>query len=234
MVHQRNVAAFFDFHGTLFKGHLWQGLVKYFIRHRVKTFSAYSFLATHFTLSLFGELAAKIKILNPEAHKIKWGEDTAILLKGCSKEEASEIFEWITKDYFMELAQPDMSALLQHHLNEGHVTFVISGSYCDFLEVVRQKLGIDYAVGTELEVIDSVYSGNIIKPLCFGVNKARLLNEFIRRARLNINLSRSFAYADSIHDLAILDMVGNPVACYPDKHLLKVALQRNWQILLET
>ena len=141
------------------------------------------------------------------------------------------MFEWITDNYFMKLSRPDVMALLQRHRNENHITVFLSGSFSDFLEVIKQELDIDYIVGTKLEVINDVYSGRIIKPLCFGINKAKLLEEFINQARLNIDFGLSFAYADSVLDAPMLQLVGNPVATYPDRELLTLAKRRGWQIL---
>jgi len=67
--------------------------------------------------------------------------------------------------------------------------------------------------------------------LCFGINKAKLLEEFISQARLNIDFGLSYAYADSILDAPILQLVGNPVAIYPHGELLALAERRGWQIL---
>ena len=231
MGEKRNIAAFFDFDGTLFTGHLWQGVVKHHIKYKVKLVSVLIYLATNFPLAFAGQLANKLNITGEEWYKIKWGEDLATLLKGFKKEEGMRMFEWITDNYFMKLLRPDVMALLQQHRNENHITVLLSGSFSDFLEIIRQELDIDYIVGTKLEVINDVYSGRIIKPLCFGINKAKLLEEFISQARLNIDFSLSFAYADSILDTPILQMVGNPVATYPDKELLALAQRQSWQIL---
>ncbi len=48
--------------------------------------------------------------------------------------------------------------------------------------------------------------------------------------RRNVELSRSYAYGDSISDLPMLEAVGNPVAVNPDKRLLAAAQERNWQV----
>jgi hypothetical protein len=42
---------------------------------------------------------------------------------------------------------------------------------------------------------------------------------------------RSFAYSDSINDLPMLELVGNPVAMNPDRKLAAVARRRGWQVL---
>ena len=227
----RNIAAFFDFDGTLFNGHLWHGVVRHHIKHRMKLLSVFTYHAMNIPPALAGEFASKLKIMNEETYKIRWGENLATLFKGIKKEEGLRIFEWITNNYFVQLLRPDVMALLEQHKSEGHITVLLSGSFSDFLEIVKQQLGMDYTVGTKLEVINNVYSGRIIKPLCYGIEKARLLEEFISQAQLNIDLALSFAYADSIKDAPILEMVGNPVATYPDKKLLNLAQRRGWRIL---
>ena len=223
----KKTAAFFDLDGTLFQGHFWCGVVKHHVRYKVKLPQVSSYIATHIPLWL----AHKLKLLSQETYQAKWAEDLAIAIKGFDRDEGLRTFDWISNNYVMKLLRSDTVALLNQHRNKGHIIVLISGSFTDFLETVKQKLGIDYVVGTKLEVIKNVYTGRIVKPLCLGVNKARLLTEFISQAQLNIDLGLSFAYADSILDAQVLEMVGNPIATYPDRKLLNLAQCRGWQIL---
>ncbi len=227
MREKTNTAAFFDCDGTLFEARFWQGAVKHHIKHQVKLLSLSTYLATHIPLWLAG----KLKILSEEAYTVSWGEDLATLFKGFNKEEGLRIFDWIGSNYVMKSLRPDIMALLQRHRREGHIVVLVSGNFADFLETIKQKVGIDYIVGTKLEVINNVYSGRIVKSLCMGVNKARMLKEFIGEAQLDVELGLSFAYSDSILDAPVLEMVGNPVAVYPDKKLANLARCRGWQIL---
>jgi phosphoserine phosphatase len=55
-----------------------------------------------------------------------------------------------------------------------------------------------------------------------------MLASFARRR--NLDLSRSYAYADAISDLPMLEAVGNPVAVNPDRRLLAAAKDRGWQV----
>jgi phosphoserine phosphatase len=48
--------------------------------------------------------------------------------------------------------------------------------------------------------------------------------------RRGVDLSRSYAYADSISDLPMLEAVGNPVAVNPDRRLAAAAKERGWQL----
>lgn len=227
MVNKGNIAAIFDFDGTLSTGHLYNGVVRHHIKYKVKRLSASAYLITHLPLWIL----SKTKIQSEEGMKVRWGEDLAVLFKGFVKKDAMGVFEWVVDNYFRPLMRPDVLATLQKHRSEGHVIVLLSGTFSDFLEIVREKLDADYAIGTKLELINNVYSGKIINPLCFGISKAKLLHEFINHEQPNIDLDHSFAYADSIFDVPVLEMVGNPVATYPDEKLFNLAQCRGWRIL---
>jgi len=134
-------------------------------------------------------------------------------------------------NYFMPLIRKDMLNTIKTHKKQGHKIILLSGMFTEFLDVVGQKLGADYVIGTRMKKNGKKYSGKIVKPLCFGENKAYLLKEFIHRKKIQVDLSRSYAYADSIYDLPVFQMVGNPIATYPDKKLLKIACDNNWEII---
>jgi len=223
----KEVAAIFDLDGTLFTGHLWSGLVKHHLKHKLKRFSVYAYVASHMSLWLAG----KLRLVREETYKSIWGQDMPFLLKGLTKDEVVAIYEWITDYYLVPLLRTDILDLMERHRKRGHTTILLSGTFDDFLQVVRQKLEVDFAVGTKLEVIDSVYSGRIVKPMGFGINKVKLLNSFLEKANVELDLTKSFAYADSISDVPLLESAGNPVATYPDPKLLNLAKQKGWQII---
>ena len=85
-------------------------------------------------------------------------------------------------------------------------------------------------MGTQLEVSNGRFTGRIKEPLCFGEGKAARLQALLSRYP-DVDLSRSYAYADSIFDLPFLEMVGNPVAVYPDPELAALARERGWEII---
>lgn len=222
----RNIAAIFDFDGVLFNSHFWNAVAKHYFKHKIKRMQFSVFLITHISLWL----AAKLKLVSDEICKMRWGEDLAIAFKGFSREEGLEVFRRIGRDYIIKSLRPDILALVQQHRSKGHTVVVLSGCFHEFLETLKQNIGADYVVGTQLELQNDTHTGRIVKPLCFGANKARLLKDFINQSRLNIDLALSFAYADSIVDTPVLESVGNPVATYPDRKLMDFACRRGWQI----
>jgi HAD superfamily hydrolase (TIGR01490 family) len=221
--------AIFDFDGTLTTGHLWLGIARHHRTHKIKRLAVYIYLITHLPFWL----ASKIRIYGEEKNRGKWGADLAILFEGFSPQKAKEAFSWVTTNYFLPLMRADIVAKLEEHKKQGYKIVILSGMFHEFLEIVAEELGADYVVGTRMELKHNIYTGRIIPPLCFGENKARLLNEFIRQRNLHIDFKRSFAYADSYYDLPVFKLVGNPVAVYPDKELAEIARANKWPIIRE-
>jgi Phosphoserine phosphatase len=158
-------------------------------------------------------------------------EDLGGILEGASREEVLEGFHWVTDNCISKSLRCDVVDILHQHKQSGHIVMIVSATFSDFLEIVGQRLGVLNVIGTKLEVVDGKYTGKAIEPLCFGENKVKLLDEFISRNGLQIDLSSSFAYADSIFDAPLLKLVGNPVATYPDKDLRRLAERNDWRIL---
>jgi HAD superfamily hydrolase (TIGR01490 family) len=221
------IAAIFDFDGTLTTGHLWRGAALYFKEHKVRRIAVYRYFLANMPLWL----ASKMNIYSAEKNRIAWGTSLAGLFKGYTTEEVTKIFKWISDNYFQDLMRSDVSALMQRHREQGHTVILLSGMFNEFLEEVGGKIGVHYVVGTHLEVTNGLCTGKIISPLCFGKNKAVRLKELIIRKKLLLDLKRSYAYADSIYDLPVLEMVGHAVATYPDKELVKEAEKRRWQVV---
>jgi HAD superfamily hydrolase (TIGR01490 family) len=227
MAEEKIKLAIFDFDGTLTTGHLWVGIARHHREKKINRFSLYTYFLSHMPFWL----AAKARLYTDEKQRTKWGEDLPVLFKGFTKEEAADAFEWVTDNYFLPRLRPDVMQVLDEHRKQGDRVMILSGMFNEFLEVVGQKIGADFVIGTEMEYRDSRYSGRIVKPLCFGENKARFLVEYIRKKGLQVDFSRSTAYADSIYDLPVFQMVGNPVATYPDEELYQTAVSRQWKIL---
>jgi HAD superfamily hydrolase (TIGR01490 family) len=219
--------AIFDFDGTLTSGHLWKGISEYLREHKTNRLTLYNYLLVHIPFWLL----ARARLYGEEKNRSRWGEAMSVLIKGFSEPQARQAFAWVSDNYFAALMRPDMLALMQRHKSEGDKILLLSGMFQEFLEVEGEKLGADYAIGTRLELKNGAYNGKIIKPLCFGENKARLLQEFIRNQHLAVDLAGSTAYADSYYDRPVFNLVGNPVAAYPDQKLLKLAIANHWQVV---
>lgn len=222
-----NAAALFDLDGTLSRGGIWNGFFKYYLTHNKKRAWILTFWVIHSALWLL----SKCKLYSGEKCRVKWMENLSGVFKGASIEETLDVFNWVSDRYVFKSLRSDIIDILNQHKRNGDVVIIVSAAYSELVEIVGQGLDVPNAIGTKLEVIDGKYNGKIVQPPCFSENKVKLLEEFISRNELEIDLSASSAYADSIFDTPLLEMVGNPVATYPDRDLCLLAKHKGWRIL---
>ncbi|MDQ4062321.1 MAG: HAD-IB family hydrolase, partial [Actinomycetota bacterium] len=128
--------------------------------------------------------------------------------------------------YVLKRLHPEALATLRAHKEAGHRVVLLSGAL-DFVLAPFKDLADD-VLTARLEEENGVYTGELSGAPIAGEARARMLASFARRR--NLDLSRSYAYADSISDLPMLEAVGNPVAVNPDGRLQKAARERGWRI----
>jgi alcohol-forming fatty acyl-CoA reductase len=121
---------------------------------------------------------------------------------------------------------PGALACLREHKAAGHRVVLLSGAL-DFLLDPLKDLADD-VLSASLAQEDGVYTGELAGAPVAGEARARMLASYARKR--GVDLNRSYAYADSISDLPMLEAVGNPVAVNPDRRLAAAAKDRGWQV----
>jgi HAD superfamily hydrolase (TIGR01490 family) len=121
---------------------------------------------------------------------------------------------------------PEALQQLRDHKAAGHRVVLLSGAL-DFLLEPMKDLADDVLCST-LAQENGAYTGELTGAPVAGEARARMLASFARRRGLD--LSRSYAYADSISDLPMLEAVGNPVAVNPDRRLGSAAKAKGWKV----
>jgi HAD superfamily hydrolase (TIGR01490 family) len=225
--YKSNTAAFIDMDFTLYTKYLYEGL---FAHHRQNKFRRHTlalFVAYHFPiwqLSKIG-LISKEYLYNEHATNLAW------LVRGVSVERADSIWDWVLENEIVPHIRPEMVSVIEEHKIQGHRIILNSGSFTPILDKVVAYLGIEDAIATPLTVKNGRYTGKIIPPLNIGNGKVERLNRFLTGPGKEIDLTKSYFYTDSVMDLPVLKLFGNPVAVYPDEYLAKTAKAQNWQII---
>jgi len=222
------IAAFFDLDGTLCAEHVWRAMGKYFKEYRRRRLLFITFLAAHFSLWPLYRLG----LLSRARFFRLWINHMPWLLVGLRREEGQEIFRWVTDEALIPSLRPDVAEALRQHQAEGHLVVLVSGAFEELLAVLGERLGVQHVVGTRLELNRGRYSGQAIKP-CFGQDKVTLLTELLAKRGLEVDFSQSFSYGDSIFDVPVLELVGTPVAVYPDDELWDYASEKGWRVIGE-
>jgi phosphoserine phosphatase len=83
------------------------------------------------------------------------------------------------------------------------------------------------AIGTVSEVTDGVYTGRLCGPVAHGPAKAQRVRALL--AEHGLDARRSWAFSDSVNDVPLLALVGNPVATNTDPELTAIARTNGWR-----
>ncbi len=122
---------------------------------------------------------------------------------------------------------PEGMRRIREHKRAGHRVLLLTGALDVVVEPLAELLDVEVDCA-HLLVKDGRLTGDLQAPPPAGEARGTLLEEYA--ARHGIVLSESFAYADSLSDLGMLELVGTPVAVNPDARLSQVAGQRGWRV----
>ncbi|KAA8886893.1 HAD-IB family hydrolase [Nocardia colli] len=119
--------------------------------------------------------------------------------------------------------------LIRTHQAAGH-TIVLASSLTRFqVAPAAAELGIEHVLYTPMAAQDGILTGYPDGKTLWRNGKADAVREFA--AGHEVDLTRSYVYADSTADLPLLSLVGHPTAVNPDQELTSVAAERNWPAL---
>ncbi|HET9581425.1 MAG TPA: HAD family hydrolase [Gemmatimonadota bacterium] len=117
---------------------------------------------------------------------------------------------------------------LTDHRRRGHRVVLVSGSVEAIVRPLAERLEVRDVLAPRLEAADGRLTGRLDRPPLAGERKADAVREFAQAN--DIDLEASFAYADSLDDLPMLEAVGRPAAVNPEGRLFDTALERGWDV----
>ena len=154
-------------------------------------------------------------------------EAMTALSKGWEKEQVEDL----VREVLIELIDPyvyqEALDLMALHRALGRRLFIVSSSPEEIVKPLAQHFGVTDVIATRAEVEDGKYTGQV-EQYVYGEGKATAIQEVAQHQ--GIDLEASYAYSDSVTDLPMLEVVGNPVAVNPDRDLRREAEKRSWQI----
>ncbi len=155
-------------------------------------------------------------------------EDAIATLAGEREEDIVARTRTFYEEEVARAYRPRARDVVESHRARGDVLALLSSTSSYLAEPVLQTLGIQHALCNRFEVRDGVFTGRALGGLCFGPGKldhAQALAD-----RLGERLADSTFYTDSASDLAVMEVVGTPVAVNPDPTLARIAQKRGWRV----
>ena len=123
----------------------------------------------------------------------------------------------------------EAAAEIERHRREDRYLILLSGTLDLLLEHFMRHLGMDWMVGTSLEIRDNVFTGRMNGLHAYGEAKAVITRQIADQ--FEIDLTESYGYANSFSDVPFLNSVGHAIAVNPDNRLAKHAKQHGWRII---
>lgn len=220
-------AAFFDVDGTLTTERVWRGVLEYYKRRGTRQWTYRAFWTYHMPLFILH----KAHLLSQSAFRTPWAAHLAWFLRGDTEADAQPVWDWVAQEYLQPFWRTDARDLLRQHKQEGQLIVFVSAGPTPLVERIAKEFGADLAIGTQPAVRDGRYTGGITGPVCIDAQKATQAQQALQQRGLDVDLATSTAYADGATDVALLEMVGHPVAFHPDEQLKPIAQTRGWKIV---
>jgi putative phosphoserine phosphatase/1-acylglycerol-3-phosphate O-acyltransferase len=211
------IGAFFDFDGTLMAGFS----ATEFLKEQVKRggVSVADLVETFATVGSFSLGNIGFSGLMTASAK---------LLKGVTESSYYEFGEEVYEKQIAALIYPEARALVRAHLDKGHTVAIVSSATPYQVEPAARDLDVEHVMCSRLEVEDGEFTGDIVRPLCWGQGKVSAAEGLAEN--YGIDLDKSFFYTDSDDDLLLLERVGNPQPLNPNSRLVEISERRGWPI----
>lgn len=225
----KTIAALFDVDGTLFTGHVWRGMLDYF-EAQGGQWAVRRFWYAH--LPSYG--LRKLKVISEEQFRGPWGAHLAWLVKGWDQTQLQDLYDFIAHEYVVPHRREDTIGMLADHRAQGHVTMLVSTGFTEMIATIGKSIGAEYAVGCDLEMKDGRATGRIVPPVVIGKQKGISARAKLAQLGYDVDYAQSFAYADSLTDLGLFEIVGRPRPVYPAADLAAYARTRGWPVYGES
>jgi HAD superfamily hydrolase (TIGR01490 family) len=148
--------------------------------------------------------------------------------RGWPADRVAEIIARDLHDLIVPLVYAEAQVLLAQHRLAGQDVIIVSTSGQEVVAPIGGLLGVSSVIATRMEVTDGRYTGQV-EFYAYGEAKAEQVRALA--AERGYSLPHCYAYSDSVTDLPMLEVVGNPRVVNPDRALRRVAQQRGWPVL---
>jgi len=149
------------------------------------------------------------------------------------KNNSRKFLNKVRSDYIDEIIKPMILKkavdLVNQHKEAGDSLLIITATNSFITKPIGELFGIDELIGTDPEEHLGEFTGKVKGTPSFKEGKVTRLFDWLDEKNLKLaDFEKTFFYSDSHNDLALLEVVTNPVVVNGDKILLEKAQEKNW------
>jgi len=138
--------------------------------------------------------------------------------------------------YMEKVIRPMMidkaQALVDQHKANGDLCIIITATNSFVTKPIATAYGIEHLIGTDPELVNGQFTGNVSGEPSFQQGKVTRLNAWLaERGQKLDDFTVSYFYSDSHNDLPLMKLVTNPVAVDADPQLTEYAKNNDWPLM---
>ena len=214
----KNVAAFFDIDGTIYREGLITEVFKKIIKYELVSENKWytdvrpAYLSWDKRQGDYDTYLLKMVDIYTEAIKGIDNYHIDYIAKKVIEQKGDRVYTFSRER-------------IKWHKEQGHIVIAISGSPVELVREMSKKYNMDDYKGTIYELNkNGKYSGSVI-PMWDHESKLSAIKEF--ESKYNIDLSKSYAYGDTSGDITMFNSVGIPYAINPTRELLEKVMKND-------
>ncbi|GAA2513233.1 HAD-IB family hydrolase [Streptomyces gobitricini] len=222
-----SVGAYFDFDGTLIRGHSAAAFCVNRLRHGEWPTEAWHALTSAGPRRIAADLSrARSGVENHAAARL--GAAAAAHWHGRPVDELHALADRVFAEDIAPRVLRDTWMLARAHQARGHTVVIATAASTPQVAPLARALGVERLLCTPVRVAGGRVDCRTQAPLCAGDGKLRAVRE--HAAGAGVRLADSFAYCDGYEDLPLLESVGRPRVVNPRGALREVARERGWPV----
>lgn len=129
-------------------------------------------------------------------------------INGIEEEDMKRIVKEFYEKRLKNILYADAINMIKKMKNEGYMIYLISASAQFYLEEFYAIEEVDKVIGTRFKFENGKY--NMLGENCKGDEKVLRLMETIKEEQIEVNFKSSYMFSDSLSDLPLFKLVGNP------------------------
>lgn len=207
----KNIAAFFDIDGTLYREGLITEVFKKLIKSEIINQERwYNEVKPYY-------IKWDKRIGNYDNYLLKMADIYTEAIKGLHKSQ----IEFIARNVVSQKGDRVYTYTrdkIKWHKDRGHIVITISGSPIELVEEMAQRHGFDDFIGSKYSLDNNnIYTGEV-SAMWDSVNKQKAINSFVEK--YDIDLNSSYSYGDTTGDFSMMKNVQYPTAINPTRELI--------------
>ena len=166
----------------------------------------YPRLITYAPFSIFSAILYLIKLF--PASKAK--ENFIAFINGISENDMKLLVKEFYEKRLSKIIYEDALSTIKKLKKRGYKIYLISASAEFYLNELYRIKEVDKIIGTRFTILNGNHNKKISGENCKGEEKVKRLMKSLKEDNIDVDFKNSYMFSDSLSDLPLFNMVGNP------------------------